>query len=95
MGMNQGSRRWPHAVGAGVLGLMAAVLFELWALGRMPIRGDAGAYFAPLRLRLSEAFAEGLPLTWDPLNDGGTSLWANPQAQLFYPPGLAASVVTL
>ena len=80
-------RRWELLLAI----LVATALGGLWAGGQVPIRGDAGAYFTPLRLRVAAAVAAGS--AWDPLQDLGASLWSNPQSQLFYLPGLLGAIL--
>ncbi len=83
------TRRTPWVVGA--LGLVA-VLAPSWLLGRVPVRGDALAYFWPLRVRLAEALSRGALPRYDLLCDNGAPLLLNPQTAALYPPHLLYAI---
>ena len=73
-----------------VLVAMACILLwqRLWGAGQTLYLWDAGTYFHPLKEMLGRTVQSGEWPWWNPWIRNGLPFFANPQAGLFYPPGV-------
>jgi len=83
------SRRKRHILCAlMVTGLPPAVLAGAWRLAGVSALEDDLIYYLPTRAFIGEAIRSGSWPFWNPFVALGTSVAADPQAGLWYPPGL-------
>ncbi len=78
-----------------VMGLPPAVLAGAWRLGGVSALEDDLIYYLPTRAFIGEAVRSGSWPLWNPFVALGTSVAADPQAGLWYPPGLLFAVLPI
>lgn len=80
--------RWRRSVfiAAGLLVLPTVILAGAWRLGGVSALEDDLLYYLPIRQYIGERLADGEWPMWNTLVGMGTSVAADPQSGLWYPP---------